>query len=146
MIGGWPETQSDRRFHYCSEQRARTIAMDDVPVFWVGDGGSRFGWGLYATDIEPEDFDTIDEVNAECFAGTRTPPELSFVLVFRAGPPFERMDTAEWLIDAGAPNEPVEIDALIVEICHWDGATWNQIASWDGTGWDFAPGWYDKWS
>jgi len=72
----------DRLYHYCSERAATDIVADEPPYF-VSGGGSHHGWGMYATDIEPLDADSIAEVSTSCFAGEATAAELSHVLVVR---------------------------------------------------------------
>lgn len=47
-----------RLFHYCSERAATDILAEEPPYFLVGTGSS-YGWGMYATDIEPLDATTI---------------------------------------------------------------------------------------
>jgi hypothetical protein len=112
--------------------------MDDgSPVFYSGQG-SHFGWGVYATDIEPVDDQTWEQVSMDCFQGEATEPELSwcFVLLRGAGEEqFEQVAPSEWVIARDAPNEPVEADLLCVEVRRWDGKQWVLVAEWDGSDW-----------
>jgi hypothetical protein len=70
MLCSDPQTP-DRLYHYCSERGAADIVSEEPPYF-VSGGGSHHGWGMYATDIEPVDADSIAEVSTSCFMGEAT--------------------------------------------------------------------------
>jgi hypothetical protein len=102
----------------------------------VSGGGSHHGWGMYATDIEPRDAESMAEVSASCFAGEAIAAELSHVLVVRRaseGRCFrETSNFHEWIIDCAAPLELVWLEDLLIEVLRWDGQAWVLVAEWDG--------------
>jgi hypothetical protein len=125
----------DRLYHYCSERAARDIVAEEPPYFLSG-GGSHHGWGMYATDIEPLDDETMAEVSTWCFMGGATPADISCVLVVRRaseGQCFrETSNSHEWIIDCAAPLELVGLEDLLIEVLRWDGRAWVLVAEWDG--------------
>ena len=129
-----PQTP-DRLYHYCSERAAADIVAEEPPYF-VSGGGSHHGWGMYATDIEPLDADSIAEVSTSCFRGEAIPAELNHVLVVRGaseGQCFRQTSNShEWIIDCAAPLELVWLEGLLIEVLRWDGQVWASVAKWDG--------------
>jgi hypothetical protein len=125
----------DRLYHYCSERAAADIVAEEPPYF-VSGGGSHHGWGMYATDIEPLDADSIAEVSTSCFLGGATLADLSCVLVVRRtgeGQSFrETSNPHEWIIDCAAPLELVWLEDLLIEVLRWNGRVWVSVAKWDG--------------
>jgi hypothetical protein len=125
----------ERLYHYCSERAAADIIAEEPPYF-VSGGGSHHGWGMYATDIEPVDAGSIEEVSTSCFAGEAIAAELSHVLVVRGASeaqPFQRTSNShEWIIDCAAPLELVWLEDLLIEVLRWDGRAWVLVAEWDG--------------
>ena len=122
----------DRLFHYCSERAATDILDAEPPYFLVGPG-SAHGWGMYATDIEPVDATSIDDVSTHCFAGQATAAELSHVLVLHPANAVDRFEQTsnpyEWMILRDAPAAIVELETLLIEACRFDGAAWISILS-----------------
>lgn len=116
----------DFLFHYTSVGRAESIAEDLV---CQSETGAHHGFGFYATDIEPVDQLSIDELNTECFRGERREVELSAALILfpsDATNAFARIDmTREWRIPTDAPLEPIPLDALLAAVARWDGVEWR---------------------
>jgi hypothetical protein len=127
--------EPDRLYHYCSERAARDIVAEEPPYFVPG-GGSHHGWGMYATDVEPVDADSVAEVSTWCFAGGAALEDLSHVLVVRgaSGEQCFRQTSNphEWIIDCAAPLEIVWLDDLLIEVLRWNGRAWALVAEWDG--------------
>ncbi|HLH64365.1 MAG TPA: hypothetical protein VKV27_01570 [Solirubrobacteraceae bacterium] len=110
---------------------------DELPVFYSGPR-SNFGWGVYATDIEPTDGESWEQVSIDCFGGEATQAELSWCFVLHRGDAqeaFVQVNASEWMIERLAPNEGVEADTLVIEVRRWDGQGWEVVAEWDGSEW-----------
>ncbi|MGH2904973.1 MAG: hypothetical protein ACRDK7_15525 [Solirubrobacteraceae bacterium] len=137
--GSWPEDEAEGPlYHYCSERAARDIVEDEPPPYFLVGAGSRHGWGMYATDIEPVDLTSIEQVSSECFAGGASHAELNHVLVldsFDARRHFKRVAPYEWVLGENVPGEMIDLETLLVEVRRFDGRGWSVIAGWDGTEW-----------
>jgi hypothetical protein len=137
--GFWPDEDLDSPlYHYCSEQAATDMIEDEPPPYFLVGAGSNYGWGMYATDIEPVDAASMDQVSTECFAGRASRAELSHVLVLHrcnAEGCFERVAAAEWVRGQDGPGEMIDLETLVIEVRRWDGRTWSVLACWDGTEW-----------
>ena len=137
--GFWPDDDSDGPlYHYCSERAARDIIEDEPPPYFLVGTGSHHGWGMYATDIEPLDSASMDQVSSECFAGRASAAELDHVLVLHrcnAEGCFERVAASQWVRGQNVPGEIIDLDTLLVEVRRWDGRAWTVLARWDGTEW-----------
>jgi len=112
--------------------------MEDEPPYFVVGTRSHYGWGMCATDIEPVDEATMDQVSTDCFDGQATPAEPDHVLVFHSGnaeDSFEQVAPGQWIIGRDAPEEIIELETLMIEMLRWDGATWVVVGTWDGCEW-----------
>jgi hypothetical protein len=139
VSSAWPDEESDGPlYHYCSDRAARDIIEDEPPPYFLVGTGSHHGWGMYATDIEPVDLASIDQVSSECFAGCAGRAELDHVLVLHRGNAegfFERVDPATWVRGENVPGEVIELETLLIEIRRFDGCGWTAVARWDGSEW-----------
>lgn len=113
-------------FHYTSAQAAEALRRDalDGEAFFVVGVGAHYGHGLYATDLDPLGT-SAEEVNTECFHGTRSASELNGVLVLDAvRGAFEHVLGHIWLLE----DEPVAaidlIDLLVGTGVHDDVDGW----------------------
>jgi len=135
----WPDDDPHGLlYHYLSERAARDIIEDEPPPYFLVGAGSHHGWGMYATDIEPVDAATMDQVSTECFAGLAGQAELNYVLVLHrsnAETSFQRVAPSEWVLGENVPGEIIELETLLVEVRRWDGEQWTVLAIWDGTEW-----------
>lgn len=128
----------DPVYHYCSERAARDIVEDEPPPYFLVGAGSHHGWGMYATDIEPLDEQSLDEVIAECFAGGTSTAAVDHVLVLHrsdARRRFEQVGAHEWVLGENIPWEIIDLETLLTEVRRWDGSSWIAIARWDGAEW-----------
>lgn len=117
---------NDFLFHYTSAAAADSISEDMV---FQTEAGAAHGYGFYATDIEPADETTIEEVSQQCFHGGRIEAELSSVLILfprDASHDFSQVQgTREWLVPTVGPLELIQLDALLAAVARWDGAEWR---------------------
>jgi hypothetical protein len=79
----WPSTCL---FHYTDRLNAEDIAEDGY--FEVGTG-AQFGFGLYATDLPPEDA-SPEEIRAVCFEGDASKSAFNGLIVLIGDDPFQR--------------------------------------------------------
>jgi len=114
-------------FHYTDGLRARMII--DLRVFATGPSAVH-GVGVYATDIPPEDADTIDEVIIRCFGGDATPAEVDHAVAVRvsaaAGAFEQTSDPDEWLLPTGK-LEVVALDGFYVATARFVNGDWEII-------------------
>ena len=119
-----------RLFHYCSERAATDILAEEPPYFLVGTGSS-YGWGMYATDMEPVDATTIDDVSTHCFAGQATAAEFSHVLLLHPANAVDRFEQTanpyEWMLLRDAPGAIIDLETLLFEARRLDGSAWTVI-------------------
>jgi hypothetical protein len=117
-------------FHYTEIELAREIAEDGV--FEVGPG-ARYGPGLYATDIHPNESDP-EEIRAICFEGDAADNALNAVLVLLGDDhvqEFEAVPEAPRIYRLPAEvMEAVPIDAILVGIGQRGPAGWS-IEAWE---------------
>lgn len=114
-------------FHYTSAHDAEALRRDalDGEAFFVVGVGAHYGHGLYATDLDP--FETSpEEVNTECFHGTRSTDGLNGVLVLDADRgAFERVLGHIWLLEE-QPLAAIDlVDLLVGTGVHDDVDGWT---------------------
>lgn len=122
------DSQPERLYHYCSELNARNI-IESEPAYYLVGTGSLHGWGMYATDIEPINEESMDDVSTHCFGGNATHAELSHVLVLHPGNAVDRFEQTsnpyEWIIDREAPEAIIELETLLLEVRRWEDPGWS---------------------
>ena len=111
-------------FHYTDAVRADLIVGDRL---FVAGPSAVHGFGVYATDIAPVDFESIEDVITKCFGGDATPAEVDHVVVvMRAAGGLEFEQTSnpyEWVLPT-AKLELVLLDELYVATLRFEGDTW----------------------
>lgn len=119
-------------YHYTDEDAVTELieAADEFGISYEIGTGNVHGDGMYATSIEPVDEpDCLDDVIRECFGGTRTPPQVSWVLVLRNfGGRFEQVEGApeQWVI-SGSPMELIDLTDDLVCVMRWRGDHWETV-------------------
>lgn len=117
MAEVWAHDGGEYVFHYTEAAYARQIAEDEH--YFVG-GGANFGFGLYATDLEPREA-SPDEIRAICFGGDDAPGNaLDGVLVLLSDDPkmgFQEVEPRVFLLPAeeGA-GEMIPLHPILVAI------------------------------
>lgn len=117
-------------FHYTAATYAREIAEDGN--YLVG-GGAQFGYGLYTTDLRPEEADP-EEIRAICFGGDA--PDVAFdgVLVLLGDDHllrFEEVEPSVFLLPAEeGEGQIIPLHPILVGIGQrklgnsWEFETW----------------------
>ena len=116
------------RFHYTEAHLARQIAEDEI--FLVGPG-ARYGPGLYATDLHPDEADP-EEIREVCFAGDAAENAFTGVLVLLDGDPlpFEAVRGAPRIfrLPAAKVGESIAVDDMLVGVGERQGSGWRILA------------------
>ena len=127
-------------YHYTDEFAVRELleSIDDFGVFYEVGQGNVYGDGMYATSIAPvDDPDCLDDVIRQCFDGSRTELEVSWVLVLDdADGRFEQVEEAQdqWVL-AGSPLEMVDISQELVQVSRWRAGHWQIVTPDRGGEW-----------
>lgn len=117
-------------FHYTEAEHAEEIAA--AGYFHVGTG-AHFGFGLYATDLSPEEA-TPEEIRAVCFEGD-APKKVCDGLVVLAGTnphyPFAEVDRRVFLFPAEeGVGQLIPVEPILLAVGWWEEGRWR-VEPWD---------------
>ena len=114
-------------YRYTSASLAQELI--ETQLYWTTDR-AHYGYGMYATDIPPEDRSTLEEVMEHCYAGEMTEVELQWCLHLwrKTGTSeelwFEEVAPHNFLIPRDGPGERVELYAMLAGASRWTGTEW----------------------
>lgn len=131
MAERWQDDGGKYIFHYTEAAYARQIAEDEY--YFVGPG-ANFGFGLYATDLEPQDA-TPGEIRAICYGGDDA-PGIAFdgVLVLLSDDPklrFQEVEPGVFLLPAEeGEGEMIPLHPILVGIGQRKLGKFWEIEAW----------------
>ena len=121
----WQDERPTYLFHYTDTVSAESIAVEGY--FEVG-SGANFGFGLYATDLDPDE-GTPEEIRAVCFEGDAPAAALDAVLVFvgnHPSHPFVEVDRRVFLLSARV-GQLIPLQRILVAVGRRREGRWVSI-------------------
>lgn len=121
----WTGETPTHLFHYTEAEHAEEIAADGY--FQVG-MGANFGFGLYATDLAPEEA-TPEEIRAVCFEGDAPDKNFRGVVALKGRHPqhrFEEVDRRVFLLPARF-GELIPLERIFVAAWLRAGDRWELV-------------------
>jgi hypothetical protein len=125
----WKDEGGNYVFHYTEREYALKIAAEEI--YEVGHG-ALFGFGLYATDLRPEDA-SPEEIRWICFGGDAAENGLNGVLVLLADDPhtpFEEVEKGIYRLPAEKLGDLIPVESILVGVgSRSPGGAW-EISAW----------------